>query len=127
MSVTYEGVLELREGSIVLQLRGKYDLLRLSRTIEEVGRLCRETGCRRILADARKHAGGIGVLDMHEIGEMISREIPRGYRVAVVVSEGRLEMDRFLETVALNRGVLFRLFTRTDEAEAWLTSLRAVI
>ncbi len=126
MVAAYEGVLELQDSNIHLQLRGKYDLSRLSHTIEEVGRLCRETGCRRILADARKHVGGIGVLDLHEIGEMIAREIPRGYRVAVVVSEGRLEMDRFLETVALNRGVLFKLFTRTDEAESWLSCLRTV-
>lgn len=117
-----EVVLEARDAFLVLELRGKYNFSTLRKTIEEVGRRCRETGCRCILADARGHVGGIGLLDQQHIGEKIAREIPRGYHVAVVVSEARLAMDRHLETVAVNRGVPFRLFTDLEEANRWLMS-----
>lgn len=105
---------------IEILLRGRYNLQRLRQAIKEVGRRCRESHCRRVLADAREHVGGIDILDLHQIGEQISRELPRGSVVAVVVSVSRLEMDRHLETVAVNRGVLLRLFTDTEEARFWL-------
>jgi len=112
--------LESKEDCVFLRLSGQYDLPRLVQLITEVGKLCRETGCRRILADARGHVGEIAVMELHQIGELIAREIPRGSLVAVVVSEGRLTMDRFLETVAVNRGVPFHLFTDLESANLWL-------
>lgn len=124
MAANLEAILESRDNTIVLTLRGRYDLTRLRQVIREVGKRCRETDCRRVLADARGHVGGIDILDLHLIGEMISREIPRGCRVAVVVSKARLAMDRHLETVAVNRGVPFLLFTKTDEARYWLNGFR---
>jgi hypothetical protein len=123
MKKSLEITLESCGATLVLQLRGKYDLPLLRAAIKEAGRRCRQTGCCGILADARGHVGGIDILDLHQIGEMISREIPRGHRVAVVVSEARLEMDRHLENVAVNRGVPFRLFTDIDAARTWLNSV----
>lgn len=109
---------------IEIQLRGKYNLHRLRQAIKEVGRRCRELHCRRVLADARAHVGEIDVLDLHQIGEQVSRELPRGSVVAVIVSVSRLEMDRHLETVAVNRGLSLRLFTDTDDARLWLEQPR---
>jgi hypothetical protein len=123
MTRSLEITLESNGAHIVLQLRGKYDLSLLRHTIKEIGVRSRETGSRCILADAHADPGGIGLLDLHQIGELIAREIPRGCRVAVVVSKARLEMDRHLETVAVNRGVSLRLFTDIEEARHWLNSL----
>ena len=124
MDFTHGIVLESGNGEVLLQLRGMYNLSLLRHAVEEVGKCCRHTGYRRVLADARHHVGGIDVLDLHQIGEMISREIPGGCRVAVVVSEASLGMDRHLETVAVNRGVSLRLFTDCDDASRWLKKPR---
>lgn len=120
--MAHEINLESKEDCVNLRLFGQYDLPRLIRTITEAGKLCRETGCKRILADARGHLGEIAVMDLHQIGELIAREIPRGILVAVVVSEARVTMDHFLETVAVNRGVPFRLFTDIENANLLLKS-----
>ena len=120
MRMSLKVTLELKKDTLFLNLRGTFDMPLLRHTIQEVGRQCRQSGCRQILADARAHVGGISTLELHQIGEMISREIPRGYRVAVVVNTKRLPMDRHLETVAVNRGVPFRLFTSIEEANLWL-------
>ncbi len=128
MDTAFEAKLELKDNSLLLQLSGRYDRLRLLQVIMEVGRQCEQTGCRSVLADARQHVGGIEVMELHQIGELIARELPRGSHVALVASPGRLAMDRFLETVAVNRGVLFRLFTELEDAQRWLqrTSSRSV-
>ena len=125
MNSNHEIVLESNNKEVLLQLRGTYNLPLLQRAIREVGKCCRQTGYRRVLADARDHLGAIDVVDLHQIGELISREIPGGCRVAVVVSIARLAMDRYLETVAVNRGVSFRLFTDMEDANQWLNSQRA--
>ncbi len=105
---------------LLLLLRGNYDSRRLRQAIKEVGKCCRQKQYRRVLADAREHVGGIDLLDLHEFGEQISHDLPRGSVVAVVVCGSRLAMDRHLETVAVNRGVSFRLFTDFEEARLWL-------
>ncbi len=120
MNAAFEAEIELRDHYLFVQLLGQYDRLRLLQVIMEVGRQCEQTGCRRVLVDARQHVGEIQVMELHQIGELIARELPRGSYVALVASPGRLAMDRFLETVAVNRGVLFRLFTKHEDAQEWL-------
>src|SRR5512141_1527180 len=124
MNFSHEVILESNDNEVLVHLRGTYSLALLRRAIKEVGRCCRQSGCRRVFADARGHVGEIDVLELHQIGEIISREIPGGCRVAVVVSEARLGMDRHLETVAVNRGVSLRLFTDCDDASRGLKKPR---
>lgn len=125
MNISHEVILETNNNEVLLHLRGVYNLSLLNHAIKEVGSCCRQTGYRRVLADARGHLGGIDILELHQIGELISREIPGGCRVAVVVSKARLAMDRHLETVAVNRGVSLRLFTDMDDADLWLKKSKA--
>lgn len=79
-------------------------------------RLSAETGIRRALVDVREQPAAGSMMQLFEFGQ----NIPPGVTVAVLGDPGS-DDQKFVETVALNRGKDVRLFFGSeDEAIAWL-------
>lgn len=81
-------------------------------------RLSEETGIRRALVDVRKQQVGGPALELFQFGD----NIPSGM-VFAVLSDPHSSDQKFVETVAINRGKNVRLFFGPEEeAIAWLMS-----
>jgi hypothetical protein len=63
----------------------------------------------------------ISAIDMYILGEKLSEMAPKDISVAFVDDQvQQLEMNRFAETVAYNRGGKGKVFADKEEAEKWL-------
>lgn len=78
------------------------------------------SGCRRVLCDELELIYRLGTIDTFSAAETISHHAPRVGRVAIVCKPQQLSDAEFWETVAVNRGLMVRVFPALSEAEAWL-------
>ena len=81
-------------------------------------RLVQESGIHATLVDIRKQKASAPIMDLHDFGS----KLPNDVRFAVLAR--RHEDDRFVETVARNRGATTKLFLGPEEeAVRWLLGL----
>ena len=84
---------------------------------------CAEKDLKKVLIDVRSLEGRLGTIDAHVI---VDKHFPKirecGVinRCAVVDLKEFEHSYRFFETVAVNRGYRFRIFSGTDQAVPWL-------
>jgi hypothetical protein len=76
-------------------------------------------GVRRALVDGRDQHARMSTLESHQLWEEMASRVPRGAKLAVVVG-WEITGRPFLETVAVNRGVIIRYFNDMDLALEWL-------
>jgi hypothetical protein len=86
--------------------------------------LGREKGTRRFLSDCSRLEGGHSIMDQYALvdrvyGLGVSHVLAEA--ILVPAAEAVLEMLKFRALAAQNRGYAVRLFTRRDEALAWLS------
>jgi hypothetical protein len=82
-------------------------------------------GVRRVLLDYVQSTFGLDYHDLREVAEIgVRREFPGlGLRIAVVCRPEELDLHRQFETIAVNRSIIYRVFTDTNEALDWLLAL----
>ena len=76
-----------------------------------------------LLVTCNGHYEGTGLRDVHR--QALDHAIEEGLRAILVDTTGLhghspTTMDRFGETVAVNRGAFAKVFENTDEAVAWI-------
>ena len=85
----------------------------------------KETGCRRFLYDMRKADFVGGTMDVYKTGSFPAdtNHKQKRQKIALVFKEVT-EEDRFMETVAINRGYQIRIFDQNgmNDAVEWLTA-----
>jgi hypothetical protein len=77
-----------------------------------------------VLVDVRGLKGRLNVLDSYLVVTQVFEQL-RGHgllKAAILDSRDPSLRIRFIETVALNRGFNFRVFTSRSEALAWLAA-----
>ena len=79
-----------------------------------------EHGWRRLLVDARRIAAQMSVVDDFEFTVDNVAIHPPLVNIAVVHRSDEAERFRFIEDVAVNRGLNLKVFTDSDEAIDWL-------
>jgi hypothetical protein len=90
---------------------------------QDILTICVEKKIKKVLIDVLALEGRLSTIDAYEIS---ARRFPKmRYRgviakCAVVDLKEFEETYRFFETVAVNRGLFFRIFSDTAEAIAWL-------
>ena len=77
-------------------------------------------GIRKVLVDARALQGEISILERFALGEDVAALTRGRIAIAIVDLPERVWPDRFVETVAANRGALIKVTTDYTEALAWL-------
>lgn len=83
-----------------------------------VERLSRETGISKVLVDTTEEKSLPEIFDIYRFAS----NLPRGVSFAVLVKESQdtKREVHFIETVAINRGLLVQKFTSRNEALKWL-------
>lgn len=115
---------EIKEQCLYLEVHGIYSLDAALEVFEYALEMAKQEKLRGVLIDTRKVvAVSPSVVECYEMGKRIAQlQSTRGGRVrlAVVGTEAILEVQRFGEVVALNRGALIKVSTDFEVAIAWL-------
>ena len=75
---------------------------------------------RRILCDETDLIYKLNVIDNFEAARFIAERVPCVVKVAIVCKPDSFSDAQFWETVAVNRGLLVKMFKDPTEANAWL-------
>lgn len=122
MAITYS--LEVKENLLLVKAAGRdddvNDVIQYGQALIEAAV---QAGCTRVLCDERELEYAIGTLDIYQSASMIAQTAPHIARVAIVCNPQFLKEGEFWETVAVNRGLMVRMFTEMEEARDWLESL----
>ena len=88
----------------------------------DVAEMMAAHGIRLLLADIRRAHISAELFNLYEFNASHYDVLPVGTKIATVASPDSLDetLMAFSETVALNRGILFRLFFDYDESLTWL-------
>ena len=101
---------------------GEYNIADARVTIDQILRSIHQNGSRTVLLDCRQMTGQLSIWDRYQTAIYGQKMIGKVAKMALVRSQERAGADRFLENVAVNRGINLRLFSDYDEALAWLKS-----
>lgn len=90
----------------------------MSSSLTAVEKISSETGFTKILVDTTRETSFPSIIQAHGFAS----KLPRGIMFAIIAKKGQptQERVRFTETVAINRGFMFQLFTSKNEALEWL-------
>ncbi len=114
-----------REDLSALQLThtGHADINELTAAREQVITDLQHQGCGRLLVDVRCVEHELGMQDHFEFTAANASLLPVGLHVAVVVRPDFPHIARFIENVAVNRGVVLSVFQEAQDAEHWLKTM----
>ena len=100
---------------------GEKDSLEISLQFwQEILDECESKNYKRALI-TENFRNNISAIDMYILGEKLIEMVPRDTCVAFVDSQiSQLELNKFTETVAYNRGGKGKVFVDEKEAESWL-------
>ena len=109
---------DLDRGIIVIHSYGEVRFDEVSATIVEMERLLLEKDAKCALVDVREQRTLPSTTEIYQLAS----KMPRGMRVAILMSEGLPTEKgmRFAETVARNAGLQWKSFTNEEEAISWL-------
>ena len=99
---------------------GTFNIENAKELFDKILTMCFEHGCSGILLDVRKIEGNLSILDRFEIWRYLAEKRIFDFSVCCVGTGRHLVPDRFLETVARNRGVHVKVTADMDEADQWL-------
>lgn len=74
-----------------------------------------------ILCDETQLEYRLGILDTYEAAEFMSRQAASVAKAAIVCDEKNIKDAKFWETVAVNRGLIVRVFRDIESAHLWLS------
>lgn len=109
---------EKRAGYLYLEYSEKYEYRKVIDLAHELEDICRDENHNKVLVKVVGLVEDIGTLDKFRLAVEMARIIRSPKQIAVLVQEGSI--DRFTETVAVNRGLNVRLFNEAVDALKWL-------
>lgn len=114
--VTYDQ----QAGYILATAVGPFDVALAREILKDVVRLCKETGCKRILNDIREATFTMDLLDINSLPDL-AREagIDPDSRRALLVSDHHRDYE-FFQNVSLLHRQKVRVFADLGEAQRWL-------
>ena len=115
-------VIHNKQDFILAEYCGPFTLNGAEGTIDRILESMSTAIARPVLVDCRQMTGNLSLVDRFQTVLYGRRMIGRVSKLAIVRSLERQSADRFVETVAWNRGVRVQLFADIDEAIAWLKS-----
>ncbi len=83
----------------------------------------KEHSVTHVLCDERELEYRLGTFDTYEAAAFISSQAPSVVKAAIICRADALTDALFWETVAVNRGLMVRVFKEMAPAKAWLDGL----
>ncbi|MHC4573415.1 MAG: hypothetical protein ACYS76_04680 [Planctomycetota bacterium] len=105
---------------LYVEFYGSYNLEDALKFKDQILSTCRNQGFKKVLCDTRKVEGDIPVMDRFTFGKALADSAPHGLKLALLGSSEQILPDKFLENVAVTRGVTIRLSTDINELLKWL-------
>ncbi len=113
------------EGKYVeLVYKGEFTAAELDSSRSEGHEILVRNGWRRVLVDVTTAQAYPATVDYFDFASRLGDYTPRNFKIALIVKEERKEIGRFVENVAVNRGMDVRCFTGREAALEWLLEER---
>jgi len=112
--------LQARDGYLFVKFTGEFKLQEALPLFKLVAQECVRLDRTRALFDVTEVTGEINILARHSMGESLAEFRDQIRRLAFLARQDQVLPDRFMQTVARNRGLLGEGFFELAEAEAWL-------
>ncbi len=109
---------ELRDGYVAVHVSGQYSLGSMEQMYLRAADEGRNFGCKRVLIDIRDMMPPVPNWDRYQLGRVVAAAWPRDMRFALIAPQRNI--NKFFETVAVNRGVQLRVVDSEREALQWL-------
>lgn len=111
-------IIEAKGEYLFVQYDGVYSKSVLLELIDETHRISKELNCYKLLGDISRMSGKVSTMDRFEFGAHGSHRFQGRFKIAIVYRAE--EINRFAETVSVNRGLNAKIFSKMDEALEWL-------
>ena len=98
------------------------DLEEAKRFSAAIAQTARVSGNLHVLCDESEVIYQIGLVDTYEAASYFAEQAPHLAKVAVVRPFEGFQDAKFWETVAVNRGLIARVFSDADQARQWLNN-----
>lgn len=116
-----EPVRVLDKGAYVLvEFSGAFSVDAGKRCVDRMDAACEEFDRSKVLLDCRGLTGNMDIFDRFKVTEYGASGRRHFRRLALLALEEMVLPDRFIENVAVNRGMDLKIFTELDEAKQWL-------
>ena len=112
--------LQSRDTYLFVKFSGEFQLAEALSCFKFVAQECARLNCPLALLDVRNITGEINILARHSMGEGLAEFREQIRRLAMLARPDQVLPDRFMQTVARNRGFFGNAFFELAEAEAWL-------
>ena len=110
---------ENKEDYLYSEVSGDFDATEIMSYIQIVKNKCDEENARKVLISFMGLNGTIDQeIDRYYLGEAIAQII--GYKIKIALVWYERNINKFAETVAVNRGADFRVFSDFGTAKKWL-------
>lgn len=111
--------IEKKNSYLCITISGEYDKSDFLRYPKIIADACEEQGIFKVLINGLDVAGtDVPTMDRYFIGEDIAITLGSKIKLAVVWPDKHI--NKFAETVAVNRGSLITVVGKVSKAEAWL-------
>lgn len=80
-----------------------------------------KSNCTKVLCDESELVYTLSASETYELAQTTAFDAPKIARTAIITLPEYKEIVEFWETVALNRGLLIRVFFNIESAKKWLT------
>ena len=114
--------IEPREKYLFVKVEGGFSLQEAPALFNQVEAEAARLQRPLLMFDVTEITGEINILARFEMAEDLARRTASIRRLAMFCRPDQILPDRFMQTVARNRGLLGRPFTDFSEAETWLLS-----
>ena len=106
---------------IYFKAKGKYFEGEESKILDQFIQKCKEYNCYRLLLNCEDVDFNVRTMNNFIIGTKIAEKCGKpGEMIKIACVRGSKLTDYFIETVAVNRGASFRIFSDENEAIEWL-------
>lgn len=123
--MSIEVVLRVEPGYVWLQCTGTHSLSGMKGVFQAAMEAALQHSKDRILIDACGVSGQVPFMDRYEASKFFAEQVKerapgRIRKVALLFPEPMVDPSRFGQTVAINRGLNAKVFSRMEEAVEWL-------
>ena len=110
-----------RGSFLLVEFFGKFSVEAGRQCIDRMVEASVKHGRPKVLLDCRRMTGVMQVLDRFEVAEYGAATCYQLHQVALLGNKDMVLPDKFVENVAVNRGMNLKIFTDFDEAVLWLS------
>jgi hypothetical protein len=121
--MAYEVTFDRHPQFLRVTVTGENSASSVSRYMQDIVQECGRQDCYRVLIDERLEGPRLGVDDVFVVASEGAMRAMGIFQAIAYVDEKMGDLSEFAETVAINRGMPVKMFSKTADAEEWLINL----